>query len=70
MNYECAILQVINYDLPQGIDDYVHRIGRTGRVGNPGLATSFYDKSTDGVLAKDLVKVNLFVLAQRNPFVQ
>lgn len=35
---------VINYDLPKEIDDYVHRIGRTGRVGNKGKATSFYDE--------------------------
>ncbi|CAJ0957452.1 unnamed protein product, partial [Mesorhabditis belari] len=36
---------VINYDLPQCKEDYVHRIGRTGRVGNPGRATSFFDPS-------------------------
>lgn len=34
---------VINYDIPKSIDDYVHRIGRTGRVGNVGKATSFFD---------------------------
>ncbi|MCP9257006.1 ATP-dependent RNA helicase DDX3X [Dirofilaria immitis] len=33
---------VINYDLPTDIDEYVHRIGRTGRAGNVGLATSFF----------------------------
>merc|ERR1711904_450400 len=35
--------RVIQYDLPQqaGIEDYVHRVGRTGRVGKRGLATSF-----------------------------
>jgi ATP-dependent RNA helicase DDX3X len=32
---------VINFDLPSSIDDYVHRIGRTGRAGNTGIATSF-----------------------------
>ncbi|CAD6196041.1 unnamed protein product [Caenorhabditis auriculariae] len=32
---------VINYDLPLSVDDYVHRIGRTGRVGNAGRSTSF-----------------------------
>lgn len=35
---------VINYDLPKSIDEYVHRIGRTGRLGNQGKAISFYDK--------------------------
>lgn len=51
------VKHVINYDMPQAIDDYVHRIGRTGRVGNKGKATSFFDPSTDGGLAADLVKI-------------
>lgn len=34
---------VVNYDLPKSIDEYVHRIGRTGRVGNRGKAVSFFD---------------------------
>ncbi|RKO91717.1 P-loop containing nucleoside triphosphate hydrolase protein [Blyttiomyces helicus] len=36
------VTHVINYDLPGSIDDYVHRIGRTGRAGNIGRATAFY----------------------------
>ena len=48
---------VINYDLPQNIDDYVHRIGRTGRVGNRGIAISFFCESTDGAISKNLVKI-------------
>ena len=32
---------VINYDLPRSADDYVHRIGRTGRAGKKGTAISF-----------------------------
>lgn len=39
------IAHVINFDLPTQIDDYVHRIGRTGRAGNVGHATSFFDTS-------------------------
>ena len=30
------VAHVINYDLPNTIEEYVHRIGRTGRVGNSG----------------------------------
>ncbi len=37
------VSHVINYDMPKSIDEYVHRIGRTGRVGNIGRATSFFD---------------------------
>ena len=48
---------VINYDLPKSADEYVHRIGRTGRVGNPGQALSFYDPDHDSSVAKDLVKI-------------
>jgi ATP-dependent RNA helicase RhlB len=32
---------VINYDLPQDIENYVHRVGRTARAGNSGQAVSF-----------------------------
>ena len=35
------IALVINFDLPDNLDDYVHRIGRTGRAGNFGKAVSF-----------------------------
>jgi len=41
---------VINLDLPNNIDDYVHRIGRTGRAGNTGRATSFVNESNRVVL--------------------
>jgi probable ATP-dependent RNA helicase DDX4 len=48
---------VINYDMPQSIDEYVHRIGRTGRCGNLGRATSFFNPITDDALARPLVKI-------------
>ena len=38
-----GVAHVVNYDMPKDIDEYVHRIGRTGRVGNTGKATTFFD---------------------------
>ncbi len=39
------ISHVINYSLPQSYDDYVHRIGRTGRAGKTGYALTFVETS-------------------------
>jgi len=46
------VTQVINYDLPSDVDDYVHRIGRTGRAGNVGTATSFFTPNNRNVAAQ------------------
>ena len=35
------ITHVINFDMPQSYDDYIHRIGRTGRAGKKGFALTF-----------------------------
>uniref|UniRef100_A0A669DAR5 RNA helicase n=1 Tax=Oreochromis niloticus TaxID=8128 RepID=A0A669DAR5_ORENI len=48
---------VVNFDLPNNIDEYVHRIGRTGRCGNTGRAVSFYDPGADSELARSLVTI-------------
>ncbi|KAJ4961644.1 hypothetical protein NE237_021554 [Protea cynaroides] len=47
---------VLNYDFPTGIEDYVHRIGRTGRAGATGMAYTFFGEQ-DAKHASDLVKV-------------
>ena len=39
-----ALTRVVNYDLPDKVDDYIHRIGRTGRAGAQGEAISFVAK--------------------------
>jgi superfamily II DNA/RNA helicase len=44
------VKHVINFDLPSDIEEYVHRIGRTGRVGNLGLATSFFNDKNKNIL--------------------
>ncbi len=38
-----AVSHVINYDLPSTYEDYVHRIGRTGRAANKGIALTFVE---------------------------
>jgi len=40
------VTHVVNYDLPQDAEDYVHRIGRTARAGASGKAISFADEDT------------------------
>jgi len=48
-----SITHVINYDLPTNVEDYVHRIGRTGRAGAKGNACSFVSHR-DAVMMKKI----------------
>ncbi|XP_033759682.1 ATP-dependent RNA helicase DDX3X-like isoform X3 [Pecten maximus] len=48
------VRHVVNFDLPSDIEEYVHRIGRTGRVGNLGLATSFFNDKNKNII-RDLM---------------
>jgi ATP-dependent RNA helicase RhlE len=58
------IAQVVNYDLPNGSDDFVHRIGRTGRAGATGIASTFItplEKGDARKLERELkIKFNWF----------
>lgn len=55
------VMHVINFDLPSnmhgGINEYVHRIGRTARIGHKGKASSFYDERRDEELGQALVNI-------------
>ncbi|KAF4662922.1 atp-dependent rna helicase [Perkinsus chesapeaki] len=67
---------VINYTPPDHAEDYVHRVGRTGRAGNVGFAYTLINSSTEGEYASELVDVlkaasqdvpaDLVLLAQNN----
>ncbi|KAK6145877.1 hypothetical protein DH2020_019746 [Rehmannia glutinosa] len=48
------IQHVINYDMPGEIENYVHRIGRTGRCGKTGIATTFINKNQSETTLLDL----------------
>ena len=48
------VRHVINFDLPSEIDEYVHRIGRTGRAGNTGWATAFFNEK-NAKIADELI---------------
>lgn len=50
------VTHVVNYDLPTDIDDYVHRIGRTGRAGNTGMSTAFFNRGNRGIV-RDLLEL-------------
>ncbi|KAI8841319.1 P-loop containing nucleoside triphosphate hydrolase protein [Chytridium lagenaria] len=61
-----AIQHVINYDMPKEIEDYVHRIGRTGRSGKTGIATTFINRNCPEQILLDL-KHLLIEAKQRVP---
>lgn len=60
------IQHVINYDMPTDIENYVHRIGRTGRCGKTGIATTFINKLCDESVLRDL-KALLIEAKQKVP---
>jgi len=60
------IQHVINYSMPKDVEDYVHQIGRTGRSGKTGIATSFVNMNTPEQTLLDL-KYLLIEAKQRIP---
>jgi ATP-dependent RNA helicase DDX41 len=60
------IQHVINFDMPEEIENYVHRIGRTGRCGKTGVATTFINRSCEETTLLDL-KALLKEARQRIP---
>jgi len=48
------VKHVINYDMPDDVENYVHRIGRTGRSGTKGRATTFINQGCDPSVLLDL----------------
>lgn len=65
-----AIQHVINFDMPKEIENYVHRIGRTGRCGRTGVATTFVNKNQDETILLDLKALLLEAMQNIPPFLQ
>lgn len=53
-----GISHIINYDIPQFCDDYVHRVGRTGRMGREGVAYTFVSPEQGPELTRIEVRIN------------
>ncbi len=47
-----SVAHVVNFDLPQSPDDFIHRIGRTGRAGQRGSASTFVSRSERGEMRR------------------
>jgi translation initiation factor 4A len=50
MNHNVQVSLVINYDLPTQPENYLHRIGRSGRFGRKGVAINFVTKEDERIL--------------------
>jgi ATP-dependent RNA helicase DeaD len=53
-----GISHIINYDIPQSSDDYVHRVGRTGRMGREGVAYTFVTTEEGSELTRIEMLIN------------
>ncbi len=57
-----TITHVINYDMPDNVEEYVHRVGRTARMGKQGTAISFVGEHDQEIIEKVLAKVGSGIL--------
>lgn len=51
------IRMVVNFDFPNDMESYIHRIGRTGRAGKKGHAVSFFVGQKNGRVARELIEI-------------
>jgi len=56
-----SISHIINYDMPQSSDDYVHRVGRTGRMGREGIAFTFVTPEQGNELTRIEMLINVLL---------
>src|SRR5439155_14913580 len=60
-----GISHIINYDLPEDVENYVHRVGRTGRMGADGIAISFVTPEQGKLLTSIEVTINKLIAEDR-----
>merc|ERR1712194_879279 len=51
------IRMVVNFDFPNDMESYIHRIGRTGRAGKKGMAVSFFVGEKNARMARELIEI-------------
>src|SRR5690606_32652078 len=59
-----TVSHIVNYDIPMDCDDYVHRVGRTGRMGREGIAFTFVTAAEGPQLTA--IELNINRLLQRD----
>ncbi|HEY2421226.1 MAG TPA: C-terminal helicase domain-containing protein, partial [Neobacillus sp.] len=67
-----GVSHIINYELPPDLDFYIHRVGRTARAGNSGIALTIYEASDEDALNR-LEKMGIqfeYVDLKENQFVE
>ncbi len=62
-----AISHIINYDIPQFCDDYVHRVGRTGRMGREGVAYTFVSPEEGNELTRIEMRIDRLLTRDEMP---
>jgi ATP-dependent RNA helicase DeaD len=62
-----TISHIINYDVPQDSDDYVHRVGRTGRMGREGIAFTFIAPGEGDFLTSIEQRINKLLIRDKLP---
>jgi ATP-dependent RNA helicase DeaD len=62
-----GISHIINYDIPQFSDDYVHRVGRTGRMGREGVAYTFVTPEEGNELTRIEMRIDRLLVRQEMP---
>jgi len=61
------ISHIINYDVPQFCDDYIHRVGRTGRMGREGVAYTFVTPEEGNELTRIEMRINMLLKRDEIP---